>query len=64
RTALQRRFEEVETPFGKVRMKIGYDGTRVFNAAPEFDEARAVAEKAGVPVKLVLAAAHAAWSKR
>jgi len=64
RTALQRRFEEVETPYGRLRMKIGYEGTRVFNAAPEFDDARALAEKANVPVKAVLAAALAAWSKR
>jgi uncharacterized protein (DUF111 family) len=64
RTALQRRFEDVETPYGRVRMKIGFDGARVLNAAPEFDDARAVAEKAGVPVKTVLAAAVAAFTKR
>ena len=63
RTALQRRFEEVETPYGKLKMKIGYDGAKVFNAAPEFEDARVLAEKAGVPVKLVLAAALAAYHR-
>lgn len=63
RTALQRRFEEVETPYGKLKMKIGYDGAKVLNAAPEFEEARALAEKAGVPLKLVLAAALAAYHR-
>lgn len=63
RTALQRRFETVETPYGKVRMKIGYEGARVLNAAPEFEDAKALAEKAGVPLKTVLAAAVAAYTK-
>ena len=61
RTVLQRRFEEVETPYGRVKMKIGFEGPKVLNVAPEFDDARALAEKAGVPVKVVLAAAMAAF---
>lgn len=64
RTALQRRFEEVETPYGKLRMKVGYDGAKVLNAAPEFEDAKALAEKANVPLKLVLAAALAAFSRK
>lgn len=63
RTALQRRFEEVETPYGRVRMKIGYEGARVLNAAPEFEDAKLIAEKAGVPLKTVLASALAAYVK-
>ncbi len=63
RTALQRRFEEVETPYGRVRIKIGFDGDRTVNAAPEFDDCRALAAKANVPVKRVLAAAVAAFTR-
>jgi hypothetical protein len=63
RTVLQRRFEDVETPYGRVRMKIGYDGARVLNAAPEFEDAKALAEKANVPLKMVLTAALVAWAK-
>lgn len=64
RTVLQRRFEEVETPYGKLRMKIGYDGTRVLNAAPEFEDAKLLAEKTGAPLKLVLAAAVTAYGRK
>jgi uncharacterized protein (TIGR00299 family) protein len=63
RTALQRRFEEVETPYGRVKMKIGYDTERVLNVAPELEDAKALAEKLGVPLKLVLAAAVAAFKR-
>jgi uncharacterized protein (TIGR00299 family) protein len=61
RAALQRRFEEVETPYGRVRIKVGFDGERELNAAPEFDDCRALAEKAKVPVKLVQTAAMSAY---
>jgi uncharacterized protein (TIGR00299 family) protein len=64
RAALQRRFEEVETPYGKVRIKIGFDADRVLNAAPEFEDCRALAEKAKVPVKQVQAAALAAFAEK
>jgi uncharacterized protein (TIGR00299 family) protein len=63
RAALQRRFEEVDTPYGRVRIKVGFDGDRVLNAAPEFDECRALAEKAKVPIKVVQAAALAAFKR-
>ncbi len=61
RVALERRWDRVVTPWGEVRVKVGLRGERVLNAAPEFDDARAVAELAKVPVKDVLAAAMAAW---
>ncbi len=64
RTVLGRRFEEVLTPWGKVRIKLGLDGEKVLNAAPEFDDCRALAEAAGVPLKQVIAAAQAAWQSR
>jgi uncharacterized protein (TIGR00299 family) protein len=64
RTVLARRFEDVTTAFGKVRIKLGLDGERVVNAAPEFEDCRALAAQAKVPVKQVLAAAMAAWEAR
>ncbi len=63
RTVLARRHEEVATPWGKVRIKVGYEGTTVVNAAPEFEDCRAVAEAAKVPLKQVLTAAMSAWQK-
>lgn len=61
RVELERRHESVETPWGAARVKLGFRDGRVFNAAPEYDDCRALAEKAGVPVKEVLAAAVSAW---
>ena len=57
RTALDRREESVETPWGPVRVKISsLDGT-VFTATPEYDDCAALAEKNDVPLKTVIQAA-------
>ena len=64
RTVLARRFEEVTTPWGKVRIKLGLQSGAVINAAPEFDDCRTLADAAKIPVKQVLAAAVAAWESR
>ncbi|MBM3784810.1 MAG: nickel pincer cofactor biosynthesis protein LarC [Acidobacteria bacterium] len=49
---------EVETPHGKVRMKVSPQG-----ASPEYDDCRALAEAAGVPLKQILAEAQYAYLK-
>lgn len=49
---------EVETAYGKVRVKVGEHG-----AAPEFEDCRALAEASGQPLKEILAAAAAAYRK-
>lgn len=64
RTALERSFEEVDTPYGRVRVKVARLGGAEVNAQPEFDDCRELARRAGVPVKVVLAAAVAARSRR
>jgi hypothetical protein len=60
RTALERDWVEVETPWGKVRVKRGLRNGVVLNAHPEFEDCRKVAEAANVPLKQVMAAALAA----
>ena len=47
----------VQTPWGEVRIKIGFRGDEVFNAVPEFEDCKALAAKAGVPLKDVQLAA-------
>ena len=50
---------EVDTPHGRVRVKVaGLDGTPI-GAEPEFDDCRRRAEEAGVPVRRVWATALA-----
>jgi uncharacterized protein (DUF111 family) len=63
RQALERDWVEVETPWGRVRVKRGLRGGEVLNAHPEFEDCRRVAEAAGVPVKQVMAAAMAALGR-
>ncbi len=62
RRVLERRFETVQTPWGFVQVKLGLRDGEVWNAQPEFDDCKRLAQAAGVPVKRVHAAAVAAAS--
>ncbi|MGJ5815641.1 nickel pincer cofactor biosynthesis protein LarC [Paludibaculum fermentans] len=61
-TQAERRVEprtlvQVETPFGKVRVKVAGNGT----ASPEFEDCRELAQATGQPLKTIYAAAIAAY---
>jgi pyridinium-3,5-bisthiocarboxylic acid mononucleotide nickel chelatase len=58
RRVAERQIVEVETPYGKVRIKVSPHGF-----APEYEDCRALAGKAGVPLKTVLAEASFAYLK-
>lgn len=62
RTIADRRHETVETPWGPVRIKVGSLGGEPFTATPEYEDCRALAEKADVPVRRVQEAARAAYT--
>jgi uncharacterized protein (TIGR00299 family) protein len=64
RLALERRFEEVDTPHGRVRVKLGLRNGEVLNAAPEYEDCVRLAKERRVPVKQIWAAALAAWTSR
>ena len=53
RTALLRKFEDVQTSFGLVTMKLAFLDGELLNASPEYDKVREVAREAGVPWKIV-----------
>jgi hypothetical protein len=61
RRALGREFVGVETEFGRINVKVarGGDGA-VGNVAPEYDDCRAAAARAGVPLRVVEWAARIA----
>jgi hypothetical protein len=63
RRKLRREFTEVTTKFGKVTVKIGRLGGKVVQAAPEFESARKLAARAGVPIRQVYAAVAAAGER-
>jgi len=69
RTRLERRYEverrtaEVETPFGRIALRIATLPGGEERAAPEFESVRAAAERAGRPLREVSEAAVAAWKR-
>ncbi len=64
RLKLSREFQTVETAHGPIRMKLGSHGGRIVQAAPEFEDCRAAAVKAGVPLRSVFAAAQLAYDRQ
>ena len=61
RTVLARRSVEVTTRYGAIAIKVAMQGETVVNAAPEYEACAAAAKAHGVPLKLVFAAALAAY---
>ncbi len=60
--ALARGFADVETEWGKVRMKIARLASgEIVNASPEYEHCRAIARQNGVPLKRVMQAAMRVW---
>ncbi len=63
KVALTREFVEVETEWGKVRMKIArWPSGEVANAAPEYEVCRSIARGHGVPLKRVTQEAMRAYA--
>ena len=52
----ERRIVEVETPYGKIRMKV----SGAF-ASPEYEDCRAIAAATGTPLQEIMAAAQTAY---
>ncbi|MEO8705488.1 MAG: nickel insertion protein, partial [Kofleriaceae bacterium] len=61
RTVLARESVTVTTRFGAITVKLAKQGAVVLNAAPEYEACAAAARAHGVSVKLVYAAAIAAY---
>ena len=64
RRALRRSMEQVETQYGPIDVKVAHLNGRVVNEMPEFDQVRAAATKAGVPLKVVEDAVRTATRDR
>jgi uncharacterized protein (TIGR00299 family) protein len=54
-----RTFVDVETPHGKVRVKVGSDGAY----APEYEDCRKLAHESGIALKQIIAEANYAYMK-
>lgn len=64
RIALPRKQIEVDTRFGKIRVKIAFRGNRTIHLKPEYEDCAAAARKFGVPLSEVTSAARNAARKR
>ena len=50
-----RRIERIETPLGSARVKLKLAGERIIGITPEYDDVRALAEQANLPLESVAA---------
>jgi pyridinium-3,5-bisthiocarboxylic acid mononucleotide nickel chelatase len=64
RRALARETVRVETQFGPIDVKVAHTNNGAVNAMPEFEQCRAAAQKAGVPLREVQDAARSAYQKQ
>lgn len=64
RVAVPRRIDEVTTPWGPVRVKVGLLADGTVKIAPEYEDCQRVAAAAGVALRNVYAAADAAWHQQ
>jgi uncharacterized protein (TIGR00299 family) protein len=55
KTELERRFRQVETPYGPVSIKEAVLDGEVVHSKPEYEECRAIARRAGIPLAEVYA---------
>jgi hypothetical protein len=53
RWVLSRETRQVETEYGKVEVKIGRFRGKIVNAAPEYEDLKAIAQKLNLPLKVV-----------
>jgi uncharacterized protein (TIGR00299 family) protein len=59
RLMLERELRRVETPHGRIRVKIVWDGQGGFEASPEYDDCKRAARKTGVALRDVVREASA-----
>ena len=63
RKKLGREIREVETTYGKVRVKISKRGDEILTVTPEYDDCRRIAEEKQVPLKTVMEEAKNQFSR-
>ena len=61
RSVLGRSFEQVQTEFGTVTLKLGHRGGKIIKVRPEYEDCRNLAETTGKPLQEIQQAALRAW---
>jgi pyridinium-3,5-bisthiocarboxylic acid mononucleotide nickel chelatase len=61
RSVLGRSFEQVQTEFGTITLKLGHRGGKIIKVRPEYEDCRTLAETTGKPLQEIQQAALRAW---
>ena len=64
REVLERWHESVDTPHGRIRVKIGARNGKILHASPEFEDVRRAAESTNTPIPRVHSEAVTAWTTK
>ncbi|MEJ7632524.1 MAG: nickel pincer cofactor biosynthesis protein LarC [Rubrobacteraceae bacterium] len=64
RVVAERRWAEVELPYGRCRVKVGSLDGEDFTVAPEYEDAARLAEKTGLPLPRVYDEVRAAFARK
>lgn len=64
RLKLERKFEQVATPFGEITVKLGLRDGQTIQIAPEFESCRAASDKTRQPLRAIYDAAREAIQRR
>lgn len=58
RRILSRSFAKVETPYGEISVKIGYEAEEVYKISPEYEEVKKAAIQYNIPFMMVYSIVH------
>ena len=61
RKILERELVSIQTPYGRVKVKVAKRDGKVLNVAPEYEDCQRLATEKGVPLKQVIIAAQASY---
>jgi hypothetical protein len=64
RSALERKMVPVETPYGRVMMKVSLQDGRVVSSTPEYEDCARIAREKNIPLKEIQALASRAYSEQ
>ena len=54
RVVLDRRFEKLETEYGKITVKLGYYNGKLIRVTPEYEECKKIAESKRIPLNFLI----------
>jgi len=53
REILERKFQYIDTKYGKIKVKIGSKNGKIIQISPEYEDIKSVAEKNHIPIKRI-----------